>query len=160
MLIFNLPGGKQRLIFTNAVITFMFQFCQMQKRQSESGGQLFAKITPKTIIVAVATGPNQRDFRHRFSFIPNKKRLAGEIKAYFAKGYHYVGDWHTHPQEFPKPSWLDKRSMRICFIKSRHELDHFILVVIGRVAAPEGIGVCLINSQHEIDLPTRPIESL
>ena len=79
MLIFELPGNEQRLIFTNAVLSFISKYRQIKIGQSEAGGQLFAKVTPKIIIVAAATGPHRRDYRRRFVFFPTKKRLTWRI---------------------------------------------------------------------------------
>jgi integrative and conjugative element protein (TIGR02256 family) len=152
MLIFNLPGDKQHLILTNSVLSLMRNFRQTTRLRAEAGGQLFAKITPKLIVVAVATGPHRRDFRRRFSFIPCKKRLNAEIQTYFSKKLHYVGDWHTHPQKRPKPSWIDLSSMRSCFSQSRHELEHFLIVIVGNATTPNGIWVGLINNAHTISL--------
>ena len=152
MLIFELPGSKQNLVFTNAVLFYISQHRQIYRKHLESGGQLFAKITPKKVIVAAATGPHKMDSSNRFSFVPNKKRLNAEIQTFFSKGFHYVGDWHTHPQKYPKPSWLDIRSMRNCFKKSRHELEHFLLVIVGTTTTPNVIWVGLINHAHTINI--------
>ena len=146
MLIFELPGRKQSLIFTGSVLSFLEQYRQIGSGQAESGGQLFAKVLPKIVIVTAATGPHRKDFRHRFSFFPNKKRLRAEIQEFFKKGLHYVGDWHTHPQTLPKPSYTDLRSVKEQrFTQSMHELEHFVLVVVGKSDSSEGIWVGLIN---------------
>jgi integrative and conjugative element protein (TIGR02256 family) len=152
MLIFELPGSKQHLVFTNTVLSYIFQYRQTHRKHPESGGQLFAKITPKIVIIAAATGPHKKDNSNRFSFVPNKKRLNAEIQTFFSKGFHYVGDWHTHPQKHPEPSWLDIRSMRNCFKKSRHELEHFLLVILGNATTPNEIWIGLINHAHTINI--------
>jgi integrative and conjugative element protein (TIGR02256 family) len=152
MLIFELPGNKQHLVFTNAVLSNISQYRQTHRKHPESGGQLFARITQKMVIVAAATGPHRKDNKHRFLFVPNKKRLNSEIQTFFAKGLHYVGDWHTHPQKHPEPSLLDLRSMKNCFKKSRHELEHFLLVIVGNTVIPDGIWVGLINDAHTINI--------
>lgn len=153
MILFNLPGGEQRLILTSSVLSFMDNYRQTTRRRAESGGQLFAKITPKLIVVAAATGPHRKDLRSRFAFVPNKKRLAAEIQAYFLKGLHYVGDWHTHPQKSPKPSWLDTHSMQKCFSKSKHSLEHFLIVIVGNAPPTSNLWVGLINHTHAVPLP-------
>ena len=155
MLIIDLPGSEQRLIFTNAVLSFISKYRQIKKGQSESGGQLFAKITPKIIIVAAASGPHWRDYSRRLVFFPNKRRLADEIQVFFKKGLHYVGDWHTHPQISPKPSWLDIFSMKSCFLLSCHELNYFLLVIVGQSKGSEGLWMGLINSSKIIYMQAR-----
>lgn len=159
MLIFNFPGGNQRLILTNSVLTVMGKYRQTNRRHSEAGGQLFARITPTLIIVAVATEPHRKDVRRRLSFIPDKKRLATEIQTYFSKGLHYIGDWHTHPEKIPKPSWIDYNSMQICFMQSRHELEHLLMVIVGIASFPAGIWAGLINNSQTIELSLSIIPS-
>ena len=130
----------------------LYQQRQVKKKQYEAGGQLFAKITPQIVVVVAATGPHRSDLRRRFLFIPYKKRLRKEIHDYFLKGLHYIGDWHTHPQKTPKPSRLDLMSMRECFIKSNHQLDHFVLVIVGNLISLKMIWVGLINHTQAFEV--------
>ena len=159
MHIYELPGQEQRLVFTHPVLRHFYRYRQMSTWQSEAGGQLFAKITPRIVIVAAATGPHKRDFRRRFSFIPNKKRLKREIHDNFTKGLHYVGDWHTHPQKNPSPSHLDLRSMQDVFIRSQHELDHFVLVIVGKEPIQKAIWVSTINHIETMHLSRKGTDS-
>ena len=152
MLVFKLPGNKQKLVFTDSVFKTLNQYRQTTFSRKEAGGQFFARITPKLVIIAAATGPSRKDKRHRFGFIPNKSRLKQEILEYFEKGYHYIGDWHSHPQLIPKPSFLDLRSMKKCFRQSKHELDHFVLAIIGKDDVQKNMWVGAVNSKKVIKL--------
>jgi len=152
MLIFKLSGHAQTLVFTNSVQRLFQKYKQTDKNQAEAGGQLFAKITPKLIIVTTATGPHPRDKKGRFHFFPGLKRLRREIHSYFIKGLHYVGDWHTHPQINPRPSLLDLASMRLAYATSRHELHYFVLVVVGNGYNAQDVWVGLVNSRETIGL--------
>lgn len=154
MHIYKLPGNKQQLLFTHNVLKHFSKYRQKNAWQSEAGGQLFARITPQIVIIASATGPHKRDFRSRFSFFPNKKRFKMEIEEHFIKGLHYVGDWHTHPQKRPSPSKLDLHSMRNCFIQSDHELEYFVLVVVGKEPFKERNWVGVINHKRVLNLRT------
>jgi len=147
MLIYRLPGNFQTLIISGQVIKYLNKFRQIKIRQKEAGGQLFAKITDKIVSVETATGPHKKDYRRRYHFFPNQIRLRSEIKTYFRQGLHYVGDWHTHPQKNPSPSSLDIESMYRCFRQSKHELDHFILIIVGQKAEDENLWVGIINSK-------------
>lgn len=61
----------------------------------------------------------------------------------FAHGLHYVGDWHTHPEDNPWPSPTDLDSIVDCVRRSRHELAGFLLVIVGRLDPPAGLYVAL-----------------
>ncbi len=151
LLIFELPGKKQQLVFAESVLKTFYQNRQVGFLKREAGGQLFARIQSDIVEVVKATGPHKKDFRKRFGFVPNKKRLKNEIIEYFDQGLHYVGDWHSHPQKIPKPSMLDIRSMKQCFRQSNHELDHFILVVVRQIhGTPLWVGA--INSTKVVNL--------
>ncbi len=158
MLIFELPGKKQRLAFTGSVLKSFEQHRQFGLFSKEAGGQLFAKITPDIVIVAVATGPHRKDLRSLFGFVPNKARLKIEILEYFNKGFHYVGDWHSHPQRNPRPSTLDLQSMKQCFSRSKHELEHFILVIVGNNRSPNCLWVGAIDSKSIINLANNHVQ--
>lgn len=152
MLTYTLPGNHQELILTDQVIAFLGCFRQQSRNQTEAGGQLFAKITEESIVVETATGPHNKDLRRRFYFFPSQIRLRAEIKSYFKKGLHYVGDWHTHPQKLPLPSSLDIDSMKRCFRKSKHELEHFILIIVGQKSENENIWVGLVSEKSCINI--------
>ena len=53
------------------------------------------------------------------------------IQQQFKKGYHFIGEWHTHPISEPSPSSLDIRSVKDSFLKSKHELNYFVMVIVG-----------------------------
>ncbi len=152
MLTYTLPGNHQKLILTDQVIEFFGRFRQHSLNQTEAGGQLFARITEKSVIVEAVTGPHRKDHRRRFYFFPSQTRLRSEIKRFFKKGLHYVGDWHTHPQKFPSPSPLDIDSMKRCFCKSKHELEHFVLIIVGQKSENQNIWVGLVNEKSCINI--------
>jgi len=42
-----------------------------------------------------------------------------------------VGDWHTHPEKTPTPSYQDQKSMKDMYLKSEHQLPGFVMIIIG-----------------------------
>lgn len=115
---------------------------------------LFARFSLPNIYIEHVSTPKGSDLRSRLSFIlhrPTKQRL---ITRAFANGLHYVGEWHTHPQEIPRPSTTDMESMRDAFSKSRHELNHFVMVILGYGRIPDALWVSIHNSRasHQLSL--------
>jgi len=138
--------------FSLEVLDHFYNNRQIEPLSRETGGQLFAEIQNDVIYISSVTGPRKLDSRGRFFFAPIRWLEQREIKAQFNNGLHYVGDWHTHPQQIPEPSALDIKSMRECFVKSKHELPFFILVIVGQVAPPAGISVSIHNDASHLFL--------
>lgn len=118
---------------------------QRRAWSTEAGGQLFADIANGVIRIGVATGPRPTDFRAPFLYFPDKKAERAEIASFYQRGAHFVGDWHTHPQDIPKPSSLDLRTVRSTVERSKLQLGGVILVIVGRKQFPEGLFVSVTD---------------
>ena len=45
----------------------------------------------------------------------------------------YIGEWHTHPEDYPSPSIQDLKSLKESYNKNQLAIPHFILMaIIGR----------------------------
>jgi integrative and conjugative element protein (TIGR02256 family) len=106
-------------------------------------GQLFARLEPPRITVLRATGPRAGDRRTRFSYIPDRRAEQREIDDAFRRGLHYVGDWHTHPDDLPTASVTDNEGLAELVSRSAHSLNAFVLVVVGIGHLPEAMAVTL-----------------
>lgn len=123
--------------------------------QPEAGGQLFAEIREPPLLVVSATEPKVRDFRARFSFVPHRPTEQREIDEQFSVGLHYVGDWHTHPQDTPLPSDRDVNSINEMVRLSTHNLSGFLLVIVGRRPFPGGLFVGFSNGRDLVQLSSQ-----
>lgn len=121
------------------VLAHLYRNAQNKCWSREAGGQLFASIKRNRWIVKRATGPRTTDFRSRFAFRPDRKAEKAEILTFFGEGLHYVGDWHTHPQNVPSPSNTDIRNITETVQASEHSLSGFLMAIVGRLPAPDGI---------------------
>lgn len=149
------PVGQsgQVLVFGKRALNHITRFRQSSEEDLEAGGQLFARFEDQVVTIIKATGPRRTDIRTRTTYIPNRVAEQREIIRHFRRGLHYVGDWHTHPQDFPKPSDSDLESIKECFLKSVHHLNAFVLVIVGIAALPQGIHVSLNNRTNSLHLP-------
>lgn len=142
--VFALPNSDQLLVFEPMALETFLQHRQTGNLP-EAGGLLFAEFQlPKVIITAVSK-PEASDIRSRNSFFPNRRKQQTAIRAQFERGKHFVGEWHTHPEPNPSPSRMDLQSMAESFVRSRHELNYFILVIVGNEQARS----CLSVSAHD-----------
>ena len=131
------------LTITDAVEDHFLRHRQMKWLSREAGGQLFASINGSDVLVEEATGPRKTDRRGRWHYVPDRTLENAEIAERYEQGLHFVGDWHTHPQDIPSPSNRDISSIRDCVKQSQHNLHGFILIIVGRLAPPTGFHVLL-----------------
>lgn len=123
--------GRWRVLIHNAAWQKMIRHRQSGKNKNEAGGQLFGKIDPGLLTVEVATGPSPSDIRSRFGFRPSRSREQKDINTYFKQGIHFLGNWHTHPEKWPHPSGTDLRSITDEFKRSEHQLEFFLMALVG-----------------------------
>ena len=118
---YSLGASGEVLYLTADAIKHMIGHVQIESTYVEAGGQLFARISKKEIKVVRATGPNIKDQRSRFFFKPNRKKEQRDILKLHAEGLDFVGDWHTHPEDIPRPSKQDRAS--ICLLYTSDAAD-------------------------------------
>lgn len=135
------PNGPH-IAFSNDVLCHWSANRQKRWRAKEAGGQIFARIQGDAEwLIGKATGPKVTDVRSRFRFRAERSDEQRDIDNLFEDGWHYVGDWHTHPESRPRPSSDDLKSMNDIAEKSRHELPGLLLVIVGTADIPDGIWV-------------------
>jgi integrative and conjugative element protein (TIGR02256 family) len=136
---FPIGDSGQVIRLGGAVLKKLVRHRQRLFWQPESGGQLFARLAGSLIDIVEATGPRVTDRRGRYHYHPDKVAEQREIDCRFAQGLHFVGDWHTHAQALPEPSWTDLDSMMTMVQRSRHEMNGFVLVIVGTAKLPGGL---------------------
>jgi len=127
---FNLPHSNQQILLNPSVLE-VFSIYRQLKSEPESGGLLFAEFNFPQIYITEVSIPHSSDKRWRTYFIPNRILQRRLIRSQFKRGLHFVGEWHTHPTPVPLPSSVDLESMNEAFSKSRHELNYFMMVIVG-----------------------------
>lgn len=132
--------------FSDNVIDLFNRHKQRWAWSPEGGGQLFCQFVGNVINVVEGTEPGRVDKCSRYSFWPSRRKEQREINDYYSRGLHYIGDWHTHPQNIPSPSPEDANKLKDIFRNSQHQLKYMLLVVVGRNDIPTGIWIGLVNS--------------
>lgn len=152
---YSIGNSGQSLIFGKVVLRHFERHRQTHLWHREAGGQLFARLDATHIMIEKATGPRRTDHRTRNSYIPNRRAEQAEICEQHSAGLHYVGDWHTHPELDPRPSQQDLASMGNCFMKSKHALNGFVLVIVGN-GTPLRLHVSLHDGLGSYELLPNP----
>jgi integrative and conjugative element protein (TIGR02256 family) len=111
----ELEDKKIKLV--TSVVDLMNSYKQLNIRDCEAGGILIGRENKETgnIIVEYATEPYHKDIRTRnFFYRKDKKHILFYKKLYKENNgiYAYIGEWHTHPEDFPDYSCLDINNWR------------------------------------------------
>ena len=151
---FLLPRGDERVVLDEQVLRHLESHRQTRLWHREAGGQLFARFDPGAVLVERITGPRRTDRRSRASYHPDRAAEQREIHDMHALGFHYVGDWHTHPETLPLPSAVDRSAMVDMFANSSTQAEGFLLVVVGTAPFPRGLHASWIGHAGMIALQT------
>ena len=152
MIAYAIGSSEQMLIFGDSVIEHFRRYRQLRWWHREAGGQLFARFVGPQVLIERATGPRRTDLRTRWSYVPDRRAEQREIDELHEQGLHFVGDWHSHPERRPRPSTPDHRSIAECVCRSTHNLNGFILVVVGQLEFPDGLNVCVHDGLRSYEL--------
>ena len=86
------------------------------------------------IIVVEATAPTIRDkrFQYLFERMPFGHSSIARARWRGSRGtVRYVGEWHTHPQDYPRPSGLDRTEWNK-LSRKRADGRPMLAVIVGR----------------------------
>ncbi|WP_425351143.1 Mov34/MPN/PAD-1 family protein [Hoeflea marina] len=123
----------------------------------ETGGQMFARLASGKWTIEVATGARPGDRRGRLHFWPDRKAEQDEINEFYRKGLDFVGDWHTHPEDIPRPSPQDSRSIENMVRQSVHELPGMLMCIVGRAEPPHGLWLSFHLRDGRVAAVGRPV---
>ena len=143
MLHYPIGNSGQIIILTDEVLQYFWQHRQKLPHQKEAGGQLFARIVDSEIHIAEATGPRKTDHRGRTFYHPDRRLEQAEIDVRYPLGLHYVGDWHSHPTRYPRASDTDIENLGESVARSEHQLNAFVLIIVGTAKPPAGLYVSI-----------------
>ena len=159
MLHYPIGSSGQTIILTDEVLQHFARYRQRFPHQKEAGGQLFARFSATEIHIIEATGPRKTDRRGRTFYHPDRRLEQVEIDVRYELGLHYIGDWHTHPTKYPQASDTDVSNIGKSVTRSQHQLNAFVLVIVGTAKPPAGLYVAVNNGGENVRL-TPLIDSL
>lgn len=119
------------VVISTEVANILLSYRQMNDSSPESAGVLIGERRDIHIVITDLSEPSQWDIRSRFMVDRISKHHQKVINDAFKKSkgkWHYLGEWHTHPEDAPKPSMTDYTSWHKN-LKSKLPL---ILIIVGR----------------------------
>ena len=114
-LITNLPNGGYLIIKKNR-LDEMERFRQKTRWNPESGGVLVGQWYKEIgnarthMEITTFTTPNKGDKQTRYSSVRRgNAHIEAVMNAWHQSDHRqtYIGEWHTHPEAYPKPSQTD-----------------------------------------------------
>jgi integrative and conjugative element protein (TIGR02256 family) len=127
--------SRQRLIIVDHAVEQMKAFAQRRWWHPEAGGVLLGRhlLDSPDVVVDEVTTPQNTDRRGRFSFFRSKKHetLARERWQEQVSTVAYLGLWHTHPEEDPTPSGVDRTDWQQALSRDTFEGERLFFPIVG-----------------------------
>jgi integrative and conjugative element protein (TIGR02256 family) len=146
-----LGADESRILIEDSVIANVGMYRQVEPSAVEAGGILLGFRRDTHLHVALATSPGPRDRRSKYHFYRDVEfhaRTALSQWAMTQETMDYVGEWHTHPEDYPQPSALDLQEwQRIC----RRRKEPMVFMIQGILGRWIGIG---LGRNIEVSAPT------
>jgi len=136
----------ENIIIARSVLNLIERFKQTNNKDNESGGILLGQVTEKEVYILKVTSPNKFDRASRYSFDCNKDAAQVIINYEFLNSGQktiYIGEWHTHPENYPNPSGVDKRMIDNQYFKNKLNEPFLILIIQGL----KGLYVAIFNGK-------------
>jgi integrative and conjugative element protein (TIGR02256 family) len=126
-------NSYHRLIVRNKVLNTLNKYVR-KKNKNESGGILLGNVYNSFCEIVKATTPNKYDSSGPNIFIRSKKGAQPHINKAWknSKGTEiYLGEWHTHFENSPKPSLTDRNMIFDSLSKTKMEIEFLFLIIVG-----------------------------
>lgn len=125
---------KTLVHFSEDTLVVFKRHIQYKAKDSEAGGLLLGTVHGNHMLIEQATIPTKWDkrFRTMFERMPFGHRAIA-LSRWNASGgkVRYLGEWHTHPEDYPTPSGLD-RSEWNRLSRQRQDGRSMLAVIVGR----------------------------
>ncbi|MGN4300695.1 Mov34/MPN/PAD-1 family protein [Bacillus cereus group sp. BCN31] len=149
--IYNI-GSNERLKISNGVLEGLKKYRQFDIEATEAGGVLLGRFLNDSndVIIDSLTEPLEKDIRKRCYFkkhLEDHQKMVDKIWRDSKGTCNYLGEWHTHPEKHPTPSWHDKREWRKVLKNTKCDSKTLFFVIVGT----ESIGVW-IGSRTELKI--------
>ncbi|WP_231886191.1 Mov34/MPN/PAD-1 family protein [Marinomonas atlantica] len=122
------------LHFSNDVVDTFSRYIQAKDSDCEAGGLILGSVHGQNMLIKEVTEPtiNDKRFRCLFERMPFGHEAMALAKWTTSKGVtRYLGEWHTHPEDDPSPSTLDRAEWK-SLAEKRIDKRPLLVVIVGR----------------------------
>ncbi|WP_238541939.1 Mov34/MPN/PAD-1 family protein [Acidovorax sp. CF316] len=105
------PDKRSLVNFDDKVLEVFRKHIQRLGSDAEAGGLLLGEVRGMHLNLVGATFPTVDDLRSRCSFerLPQGHAEISQKMWSDSRGtVRYLGEWHTHPEDLPTPSGIDR----------------------------------------------------
>jgi len=141
------PDKRTLVNFDDKVLDVFRQHIQRLASDAEAGGLLLGEVRGGHLNLVEATFPTAGDLRSRYSFerLPQGHAEVAQKMWSASRGtVRYLGEWHSHPQDLPIPSGIDRSEWKR-LASERKDKRPFLAVIVGRA----GLHVELVSSKGD-----------
>lgn len=128
------PDQRVLLSLAEPVIAVFQRHIQARPSDCEAGGLLLGTVHGSSLAVTEATVPTTWDTRLQsfFERMPFGHSSIAQARWKASSGMvRYLGEWHTHPQDYPYPSGLDRTEWNK-LSRKRSDGRPMLAVIVGR----------------------------
>ncbi|MFV8042533.1 Mov34/MPN/PAD-1 family protein [Enterobacter cloacae complex sp.6701062] len=122
------------VVIMSDVVQRLYLYRQLHHASTEAGGILIGERRGKHIVITHISEPGAGDIRSRLRIERKSKHHQQKVDDLFQQSdgfLVYLGEWHTHPEDFPQPSSTDLRSWRT----GLKATEPMVLLIMGRKQA-------------------------
>jgi len=145
-IVWHLDDTAQTLSIALTALRHVSRYRQSTPWATEAGGQLFGSINATQVCVTEASGPYAGDERSRFRYRSNSAAAQRAIEDRHKRGLLYLGEWHTHAEDYPSASGLDDDAMRRLIANSQLNSNALLMMIVGRARTAAGLAVWSVSS--------------
>ena len=128
-----------------SLIEKLSYFRQLKEQDKESGGVLIGSLLSENrgYILDKLTVPRKKDKQTRYSYFRSEEHNMQVQKIWEGtNGFStYLGLWHTHPEDIPKYSSVDKKDWKDSLNESNYDKKSLFFFIVGRTHIRCWIGV-------------------
>src|SRR5690554_372746 len=113
----NIDYCNLSISLSKEVISIFKKYVQNDIKKPESGGIITGKVYENKIDVLNCSEPSHLDKRSRYNYNRSHKSAQIYINEKFEESEGkeiYLGEWHTHPEDIPKPRSEERRVGKEC----------------------------------------------
>ena len=127
---------RMLLHFSDSSLEIFRHHVQVRDVDCEAGGLLLGSVHGTHMLIEQATIPTvwDRRFRYLFERMPFGHEAIALARWTASRGtVRYLGEWHTHPEDHPHPSGLDRSEWNLLSAKRRDKRS-MLAVIVGRIS--------------------------
>lgn len=143
----HLPDTSQSLSISPLALQHVSRYRQFTPWATEAGGQLFGTLNAAQVCVTEVSGPYAGDERSKYRYRSNPAAAQRAIEDRHKRGLLYLGEWHTHAEDYPSASGLDDDAMHRLIASSQLNSNVLLMMIVGRAPSAAGLAVWSVSSE-------------